>query len=184
MLNPHIPQGCVIERISIFSTKPTNTSYAIVPRFVFSVCFGPAKHTADAKFMQLGLNTPSIWSEEPRFEVLLCLNRGWQSQLPLKPMETEPNRARAALYDTIFCLAWHCYRTHNTEFLKKVCPRLRYPASWLPLAVGASSRNLGQTFFRLSVVRQRSKVRAKWRFCSDEKATQTNEFMKPWYHWQ
>ena len=30
MLNPHIPQGCVNERISIFSTKPTNTSYAIV----------------------------------------------------------------------------------------------------------------------------------------------------------
>ena len=33
----------------------------------------------------------------------------------------------------------------TTESLKKACPRLRDPASWLPLAAGASSLNLQRT---------------------------------------
>ena len=39
-------------------------------------------------------------------------------------------------------LTWFLY----TEMAKKVCPRLRDPASWPSLAAGASSRRLGQTF--------------------------------------
>ena len=38
-----------------------------------------------------------------------------------------------------------------TQYLKKACPRLRDPGSWLPLAAGVSSRNLGQAFLRQSV---------------------------------
>ena len=36
----------------------------------------------------------------------------------------------------------------STESLKKDSPRLRDTASWLPLAAGASSRNLGHAFLR------------------------------------
>ena len=39
-----------------------------------------------------------------------------------------------------------------TEALEKACPRLCYLESWLPLATGASSRNLGQASFRSSVL--------------------------------
>ena len=37
--------------------------------------------------------------------------------------------------------------SRNTEMVKEAGPRLRYPASWLPLAAGANSRNLGPIFF-------------------------------------
>ena len=60
-------------------------------------------------------------------------------------------------------------RTHRarTGMVKKVVPRLRDPAFWLPLTEGASSRNLVPTFF--TVPEGEGEHTAFWRGSAKEK---------------
>ena len=64
--------------------------------------------------------------------------RGWNSQ-----NQSQPNRGLPG--------DWSPCSGVCTGMVKKVGPRLRDPASWLPLVAGASSYNLGPTYFTIPV---------------------------------